>query len=219
MMRHRKVRDVHRPRSPVRFEAGNHWRRKRWVGEAADCDPHDVRCGGDLPVHGRTALRAEVVCGPPAVAGAKRSRLPAFGGKRPRRRWAFDRDVLDRKSRLHAEHAARPPLALIALAQGYALWVGTVVGKAELSAIARSLTGGHFPSCSLESRSWDCLHGFDLARPPGLVEERGLGVVEPKDRPPALAGDGLEPVVGLAVRRTGPEVEVGRTIRVGLHGA
>src|SRR5512132_4242297 len=148
MMRHRKGRDVQRPPSPVRFEAGNHWRRKRRVGEAADCDPQEVRCDGDFPVHGRTALRAEVIRGPPAVAGAKRGRLPAVAGKRPRRRLAFYRHVLDRKPRLHAEHAARPPLTLVALAQGYALWVGTVVGKAELSAIARRLTGGHFPSCS-----------------------------------------------------------------------
>ena len=63
--RHRKVRGSHRPRVPIRFEAGNDWRRKRRVGEAADCDPEDVRCDQDVPVNGRTALRAEVIRGPP----------------------------------------------------------------------------------------------------------------------------------------------------------
>jgi hypothetical protein len=67
---------------------------------------------------------------------------------------AFYRHVLDRKSRLHGEHAARPPLALVALAQRNPLWVGPFVGNAELSAIARSLTGGHFHSCSFGPRSW-----------------------------------------------------------------
>src|SRR5664279_1970247 len=143
MMRHRKSRGVHRPRRPVRLKAGNHGRRKRRVGEAADCDPEDVRCDRDLPVHSRTALRAEVIGGPTAVAGAKRGRLPAVAGKRPRRRFALDRHVLDRKSRLHAEHTARPPLALVALAQGYARRVWSVVRDAELSAVARTLTRGH----------------------------------------------------------------------------
>ena len=49
------------------------------------------------------------------------------------------RHVLDRKSCLHAEHAARPPLALVALAQGDTLRVRPVVGHAELSAVARRL--------------------------------------------------------------------------------
>src|SRR5207342_3827510 len=134
--RHRKFRGVHRPRMPVGFEAGNHWRRKRRVGEGADRDPEDVRSVGDLPVHGRTALRAEVIRAPHAVAPT--GRLPALAGNRPRRRLAFYRQVLDRKSRLYAQHAARPPLAVVALAQRYALWVGSFVRNAELSAIARS---------------------------------------------------------------------------------
>jgi hypothetical protein len=50
---------------PIRLEAGNHWRRKGRVGEGADCDPDDVRCGCELPVHAGTALRAEVIRGPP----------------------------------------------------------------------------------------------------------------------------------------------------------
>ena len=36
---------------------------------------------------------------------------------------------------------------------------------------------------------------FDLARSPGLVEERLQRVVEPQDHEEALAGDGLQPVV------------------------
>ena len=136
------------------------------------------------PVHGGTAHRAEVIRGSPAVAGAKLGRFPAVAGKSPRRRLAFYRHVLDRKSRLPAERAARPLLALVALAQRYALWVGAVVSNAELSAIARTLTGGHFPSCSLGSRSWVCLHGFDLARPPALVEERDERAVEAQEHEP-----------------------------------
>jgi hypothetical protein len=148
-MRHRKLRGVHRPRMPVRLEAGNHRRRKRRVGEAADCDPDDVRRGGDIPVHGRTALRAEVIRGPAAVAGAKRDRLPALGGKRPRRRLAFYRHVLDRQSRLHAEHAARPLLALVALAERYPLWVGAVVRDAQLSACTKPYAWPFFPPVSI----------------------------------------------------------------------
>ena len=45
----------------------------------------------DLPVHGRTAQRAEVERGPPAVAGAKLGRLSRCRGKGPRRRLASDR--------------------------------------------------------------------------------------------------------------------------------
>jgi hypothetical protein len=107
-------------------------------------------------------LRAEVIRAPHAVAAT--GRLLAVAGNRPRRRLAFYRQVLDRKSRLYAQHAARPPLAVIALAHGYALWVGPFVRNAELSAIARSLTGGHFSSCSLRPRSRRCPHGPDLAR-------------------------------------------------------
>jgi hypothetical protein len=59
---------------------------------------------------------------------------------------AFYRHVLEWKSGLHAQHGARPLLALVALAQGYPLWVWSFVRDAELSAIARSLTRGHFPS-------------------------------------------------------------------------
>ena len=75
-----EARGVHRPRMPVRFEAGDHWRRNRRVGEAADCDPDDVRRDRDIPVHGRTALRAEAIRGAPAVAGAKRDRSPPSTG-------------------------------------------------------------------------------------------------------------------------------------------
>ena len=35
--------------------------------------------------------------------------------------------------------------------------------------------GWPFPSCSLRPRSWVCLHGFDLARPPALVEAAHAG--------------------------------------------
>jgi hypothetical protein len=70
VMRHRKVRDVHRPRMPIRLKTGTHRRRKRRVGEAADRDAKDVRCDGDLSVDGRAGLRAEVIRGPP-VAGVK----------------------------------------------------------------------------------------------------------------------------------------------------
>ena len=101
---------------------------------------------------------------PPAVAGAKGDRLPAVVGKRPSRRLALYRHV-DRKSCLHAEHAARSLLALVALAQRYALRVGSFVGNAELSAITRRLTGGHFPSCSSGPRSWICPHGETIIRP------------------------------------------------------
>src|SRR4026208_2510817 len=128
--RHRKVRGGHRPRMHIRFEARNHWRRKRRVGEAADCDPEDVRCDEDLPVQGRTALRAEVIRGPPAVAGAKLCRLPAVAGNRPRRRCAVYGDVVDRESLLYAEDAACPPLTLVALAQGYARGVRAFVTNA-----------------------------------------------------------------------------------------
>ncbi len=72
IVRHRKVEGVHCPRMPVHFESGNHRRRKRRVGEATDCDPDDVRRDRDIPVHGRTALRAKVIRGPSAMAGAKR---------------------------------------------------------------------------------------------------------------------------------------------------
>jgi hypothetical protein len=39
-------------------------------------------------------------------------------------------------------------LALVALAQGYPLWIGSFVRDAELSAVARSPTRGHFPPVS-----------------------------------------------------------------------
>src|SRR5512132_425481 len=60
---------------------------------------------------------------------------------------------------------------------------------------------------------------FDLAWPPGLVEERGLGVVEPQDREEPLVWNRLEPVVLLPVGGCGSEVDVGRDVRVGLAGA
>jgi hypothetical protein len=122
--RHRKGGGVHRPRMPVRFKAGAHGRRKCRVGEGADCDSVDVRCDDELPVHGRTALGAKVIRDPVAVAGAKRGQLPAVAGEHPRLRSAFYGHLLPRNSRLHAEHAASPLLALVAVAQGYRFWSG-----------------------------------------------------------------------------------------------
>ena len=110
----RKVRSLHRPQMPVRFEAGNLWRRKRRVGEGADCDPDEVRCGGNVPVNGRTAHRAEVIRGPPAVTGGIRDPLPAVAGKRPLRRFAFYLHLPTWKPPLHGEHGARPQLARVA---------------------------------------------------------------------------------------------------------
>ena len=60
------------------------------------------------------------------------------------------------------------------------------------------------------------LDGLDLARPPALVEERLERVVEPKNRPPALAGNGLEPVGLFTAGSCRPEVDVGRAIGVRL---
>jgi hypothetical protein len=54
--RHRKVRGVHRPRNPVRFEAGNHRRRKRRVGEGADCGSEEVWCDGQHSPPGTVAF-------------------------------------------------------------------------------------------------------------------------------------------------------------------
>ena len=132
----RKVREVQCPRLCVRFEAGTERRRKRRIGEGADCDPDNVRCDGDVPVHGRPALRAEVIGGPPAVAGAKRGWLRAFDGKRPRSRFALYRHLLPRDSRLHTVHAACAPLALVATTHRDALWIGTFHRQAEPSASA-----------------------------------------------------------------------------------
>src|SRR3954469_19536006 len=156
---------------PVRLKAGDHWRRKRRVGEGADCDPDDVRRGGDIPIYGRTALRAEVVRRPAAVARAKLGWLPALDGKRPGRRWALDRHLLPRDSRLHAEHAAGLLLALVALAQGNPLGVGPLVRDAELAATARSLTRGHFLLSSGVGRrtSIKANHGRARTRPPHPV--------------------------------------------------
>ena len=99
----------------------------------------------EFAVEGRTALRAEVVGRPAAIARAIRNRrLPALG-EGERLRFAFDRHVVAWKSRLHAEQAAAPLLAAVALAQGDALWVGSVVGEGELSAVARARTRGHLP--------------------------------------------------------------------------
>jgi hypothetical protein len=144
--RHRKGGGVHRPRMPVRFKAGAHGRRKCRVGEGADCDSVDVRCDDELPVHGRTALGAKVIRDPVAVAGAKRGQLPAVAGEHPRLRSAFYGHLLPRNSRLHAEHAASPLLALVAVAQGYPFWVWAFERDAELSAVACSRTRGHVPS-------------------------------------------------------------------------
>jgi hypothetical protein len=126
-MLHRKGRDVHHPGKPVLFEAGNIWRRKRWVGEGADFDPDEVRCGVKHIVDGRTAHRAEVMRSPLAVAVAIRDRLRALDGKLPRRRFAFNRDLLFWESRVYGKRAARR----------------TVIPWAELRAIVS------IPSCWL----------------------------------------------------------------------
>jgi hypothetical protein len=83
--RHRKGHDIHRPGKPVLFEAGNRWRRIRWVGAGSNSDSDHVRCDGKLVVNVRTALGAEVLGAPLAVAGAIRDRLPALDGELPRR--------------------------------------------------------------------------------------------------------------------------------------
>src|SRR4051812_40336698 len=61
--------------------------------------------------------------------------------------------------------------------------------------------------------------GLELARPPALVEERLERAVQAQDREPALARDGLHPVVLLARRRLGAEIQVRRAVRVLPHGA
>jgi hypothetical protein len=76
--------------------------------------------------NGRTALRAEVIRSPLAVAGAIRDRLRAVDGKLPRRRFALDRHLLPWKTRLYGERATRPQLAVFAVAQGSPLWVGAL---------------------------------------------------------------------------------------------
>jgi hypothetical protein len=46
----------------------------------------------------------------------------------------------------------------------------------------------------LGSRSWVYLHGFDLARPPALAEERGEWAVEEQEHEPALTLGRLDPI-------------------------
>lgn len=87
--RHRKGRDVHRPGKLVLFEAGNHGRRKRRVGEAADFDSDTGIVGVNRIVNGRTAHGAEMKRAPRAGAVAIRDRRRALDGKLPRRRVAL----------------------------------------------------------------------------------------------------------------------------------
>src|SRR6478752_6810647 len=47
------------------------------------------------------------------------------------------------------------------------------------------------------------IHGFDLARPPGLGEERFERAVEPQHREKALARNSLNPVAPFDTRRLG----------------
>jgi hypothetical protein len=128
------------------LEAGDHRGGERRIGEGADGEPDEARCDREIPVHRRTALRTEVVGRALAVAGAELGGLPLAAGKCPRRRSPLDRHVLLREPRLHRDHAPRPSLALIALAQRYALRVGSFVDGGELSAVAGRRAGGHRPS-------------------------------------------------------------------------
>ena len=60
---------------------------------------------------------------------------------------------------------------------------------------------------------------FDLARPPGLVEERLQRAVEAQEREPALAGHRLDPVAVLRVGWLGrAEIDRRRAVRVRLGG-
>ena len=49
------------------------------------------------------------------------------------------------------------------------------------------------------------LNQLDLTRPPGLVDPGLQGTVHAQGKPPALAGDGLQPVAFLAFGRFGPK--------------
>jgi hypothetical protein len=118
---------------------------------------------------GRTGrLRAEVIRAPHAVAAT--GRLLAVAGNRPRRRLAFYRQVLDRKSRLYAQHAARPPLAVVALAHGYALWVGPFVRNAELPQLHEALRVAISPPVRCDHD-----HGVVLTAPISLGDRTDTG--------------------------------------------
>ena len=68
--------------------------------------------------------------------------------------------------------------------------------------------------CGAGSTTVAFLDRLDLARPPGLVEERRQRAVEPQDREPALARVGLDPVAALdalGLRRA--EVDRRRAVR------
>jgi len=123
---------------PVGFETRDLGWRKRRVGESADSDSDHVWCGGNVPVNSRPADRTEVIGGSAAVAGLVGDRLLA--GKLPGRRLAFYFRMRSWEPPLHAEHGACPRLARIAMAQRDTLWVGAVVGNAEFSTTARSLS-------------------------------------------------------------------------------
>src|SRR5580704_7125669 len=58
-------------------------------------------------------------------------------------------------------------------------------------------------------------HFFDLARLPVFVEERLLRTIETQNYPPAFTRPCLHPVVFLADRRLGTEVDIHRS--VGVH--
>ena len=62
-------------------------------------------------------------------------------------------------------------------------------------------------------------HHFELAWPPGLVEERLERAVEPQDDEPTLLRIGLDPVAcGDAVGLGGRDVHDGRAVRFGFRG-
>ena len=60
----------------------------------------------------------------------------------------------------------------------------------------------------LNSAVADLLHRFDLSRTPSLVEPRLKRTVEAQQSGPALAGDGLHPVVFLADRSLRSEIDI-----------
>ena len=55
---------------------------------------------------------------------------------------------------------------------------------------------------------------FDLSRPPSLVEPRLQRAIKAQDGVPALAGDGLHPVLLLAGRGFGTEIDIDRPVGV-----
>ena len=62
-------------------------------------------------------------------------------------------------------------------------------------------------------------HPLNILQLPRLLEERFQRAVETEDREPALAGDGLDPVLLLACGHLGAEVNVHRAIGVNLRAA